>query len=209
MKSLTTQLNTVFLNDYIKCLQSRIEHLKSEVCFLRGELKDKNAFAKTLFNPGSDNKNQKNVYGNQDRRLCVTTNESNILLSQYFTLQYFNNRDNNNKSKYSSNTKNTVLSTQIKENNNDNNEEHEKNLENSNITVENKEIEGNTMNHTKSNVHLAAVHGQEENPTEKSILILGESMVTHINGWDLAKKIKSNCKVKVYVKPFRELRQIV
>ena len=69
-----------FLNDYIKSLQDQIEHLKNEVCFLRGELKGKNAFAKTLFTPGSDNKNQQNVYGNQDRRLCVTTNKK-----QYYT----------------------------------------------------------------------------------------------------------------------------
>ena len=27
-------------------------------------------------------------------------------------------------------------------------------------------------------------------------------MVKHINGWDLTKKIKGNCKVKVYVKRF-------
>ena len=52
-----------FLNDYIKSLLDQIEHVKGKVNFLRGELKDKNAFAKTLFNPGSDYKNQQNVYG--------------------------------------------------------------------------------------------------------------------------------------------------
>ena len=39
-------------------------------------------------------------------------------------------------------------------------------------------------------------------PKENSIVILGDNMVKHVNGWDLAKKMKSNC--KVYVKHFLE-----
>ena len=50
------------------------------------------------------------------------------------------------------------------------------------------------MNRTKSNVQSADDQGQEKNPTEKSIVILGDSMVKHINRWD--------SKVKFYVKPF-------
>ena len=56
--------------------------MKSEMCFLRGELQDKNEFAKTLFNPGSDNKNQQSIHRNQDRKPCLTKNESNTLLKK-------------------------------------------------------------------------------------------------------------------------------
>ena len=101
-----------FLNDYIKSLLDQIEHLKSEVSFLRRELKDKNAFAKTNFNPGSDNKNQQNVYGNQDRKLSVTTNESSTLPKKGKTSS--NNKNNNR-----GNTKKTVLKHN-EENNNKN-----------------------------------------------------------------------------------------
>ena len=87
-------------------------------------------------------------------------------------------------------------------NNNGNNKQHESDLENSDITVEGKEIAGTTMSHTKSNVRSAGVLGQGKNPTEKSIELLGDSKIKNINGWDLAKKIKGNCKVKVHVKPF-------
>ena len=90
------------MNDYIKSLLDQIEHLKSEVSFLRRELKDKNAFAKTNINPGSDNKNQQNVYGNQDRKLSVTTNESSTLPKKGKTSS--NNKNNNR-----GNTKKTVL----------------------------------------------------------------------------------------------------
>lgn len=90
------------MNDYIKSLLDQIEHLKSEVSFLRRELKDKNAFAKTNFNPGSDNKNQENVYGNQDRKLSVTTNESSTLPKKGKT-------SSNNKNNNSGNTEKTVL----------------------------------------------------------------------------------------------------
>lgn len=83
-----------FLNDYIKSLQDQIERLKSEVCFLRGELKGLNEFS-TLFNIGSDNKSQQTVYGNQDLRLCVTTNESNTLPKKDNDKTNNNNTDNN------------------------------------------------------------------------------------------------------------------
>ena len=83
-----------FLNDYIKSLQDQIERLKSEVCFLRGELKGLNEFP-TLFNIGSDNKSQQTVYGNQDLRLCVTTNESNTLPKKDNDKTNNNNTDNN------------------------------------------------------------------------------------------------------------------
>ena len=44
--------------------------------------------------------------------------------------------------------------------------------------------------------------GTRKKPTEKSIVVLGDITVKHINGWDLAKKVKGNCLVKVYVKSF-------
>ena len=42
-----------FLTDYMKSLQDQIEHLKSKVCFLSGELKQKNygtIFERKLWN---------------------------------------------------------------------------------------------------------------------------------------------------------------
>ena len=43
-------------------------------------------------------------------------------------------------------------------------------------------------------------------PKENSIVILGDNMVKHVNGWDLAKKMKSNR--NVYVKNFLGSRPI-
>ena len=47
--------------------------------------------------------------------------------------------------------------------------------------LKDKEIAGTTMSHTKSNAHSAGVQEQEKYPTEKSIVILGDSIVKHIN----------------------------
>ena len=41
-------------------------------------------------------------------------------------------------------------------------------LKNQKLFVENKEIAGTTMSHTKSNVHSVGVQRQEKNSTEKS-----------------------------------------
>ena len=40
--------------------------------------------------------------------------------------------------------------------------------------------------------------------TQKSVIILGDSMVKHINGWEISKRLQSNC--KVYVKQFSGTR---
>ena len=35
---------------------------------------------------------------------------------------------------------------------------------------------------------------------EKSIFVIGDSMVKHLNGWEMSKKLNANC--KVFVKTF-------
>ena len=68
-----------------------------------------------------------------------------------------NNRDNNNKNKNNSNIKNTAFPTQNEKNNNDNDKEHESDIENSKVTVEDKEVAGTTMSHTKlTSIQLAS-----------------------------------------------------
>ena len=45
------------MDEYIKATQDQIASLKSEVMFLRGEVKEKNAFIKQLNNNNNNNSN--------------------------------------------------------------------------------------------------------------------------------------------------------
>ena len=47
---------TDYMNEYIKAMQDLIASLKSEVMFLRGEVKEKNAFIEQLNNNKNNNK---------------------------------------------------------------------------------------------------------------------------------------------------------
>ena len=42
--------------------------------------------------------------------------------------------------------------------------------------------------------------------SKKSIVILGDSMLKHLNGWEMSKKVKSDC--KIFVSIFQAQQQI-
>ena len=123
--------------DYIKSPQDQTEHLKNEANLLTGELNDKNAFAKPIFNTGSYNINKQHACGNQDQSLCDTTSESNTLLKKdkANNRNTDNNRGNNNKNKDNSIFKNTVLPPKDMKNDIENNKTHESDLKNSDIML--------------------------------------------------------------------------
>ena len=56
---------TDYINEYIKAMQDQIASLKSEVMFLRGEAKEKNAFTEQL-NNNNDNNNNKIIINNNN-----------------------------------------------------------------------------------------------------------------------------------------------
>ena len=66
------------------------------------------------------------------------------------------------------------------------------------IRVDKKNDIPNAINSTKSNENKK---DQNRNNKVKSVVIIGDSMIKHLNGWDMSKKVqKSEC--SVYVKSF-------
>ena len=56
------------------------------------------------------------------------------------------------------------------------------------------------MDETKSDESSASKTDNEKSQEQKSIIILGDSMIKHVNGWKISQKLQGNC--KVYVKHF-------
>ena len=60
-----------------------------------------------------------------------------------------------------------------------------------------------SMNHkSNANSQISKDHTDEKqnNTSSKSVIILGDSIIKHTNGWEIARKLKANC--KVYAKSF-------
>ena len=85
-----------------------------------------------------------------------------------------------------------------------------KNIENNgidrekNVTLQNQEIspeknitQSSTEKHTS---HDIRANNSKRSRNKKSVVVLGDNMTKLLNGWEMAKKIQSNC--KVYVKTF-------
>ena len=73
-----------------------------------------------------------------------------------------------------------------------------------NVTLQNQEISPE-KNFTQSSTEKHTSHDTRANNSKrlrnkKSVIILGDSMTKLLNGWEMAKRIQSNC--KIYVKTF-------
>ena len=53
------------------------------------------------------------------------------------------------------------------------------------------------MDKTKSDKSSASKTDNEKNHKQKSVIILGDSMIKHVNGWEISRKLQGNCKVSV------------
>ena len=71
--SLQQDNKTYYMDEYIKAMQDQIASLKSEVMFLRGEVKEKNAFIEQLYNNNNNNIINRNnsSYNNDDMMIIV------------------------------------------------------------------------------------------------------------------------------------------
>ena len=73
-----------------------------------------------------------------------------------------------------------------------------------NVTLQNQEISPE-KNFTQSSTEKHTSHDTRANNSKrlgnkKTVIILGDSMTKLLNGWEMAKRIQSNC--KIYVKTF-------
>ena len=163
--------NNNYLSDYIKSLHDQIQSLKSEVVFLRTELSGKNETINILVD-------------------SVSRKESGNITTDI----HYNAKNNENKI--------TKEVTDIEEPPQQNNEDNEglRNEDNSNA------LEFTSKNNADRDNSSILQEGTElrdkrsSTIEKKNIFILGDSMVKHIYGWEMNKKL--NNKHKVFVRSF-------
>ena len=163
--------NNNYLSDYIKSLHDQIQSLKSELVFLRTELSGQNETINIL-----DDSVSRKESGN------ITTDI------------HYNAKTNENKI--------TKEVTDIQEPPQQNNEDNEglRNEDNSNALESTSK--NNADQHNSSILQEGTKLPDKRSSTieKKNIFILGDSMVEHIYGWEMIKKL--NNKHKVFVRSF-------
>ena len=141
MSCLQKHNKTDYMNEYIKAIQDQIASLKSGVMFLRGEVKEKNAFIEQLNNNNNNNNNNNintDINNNNNNNNSNNNNNNNIINRN--NNNNSNNDDNNILHKTSNsppnisnnNNSSNVLNDIDNDNNNSNNNNNNKNNDNNN-----------------------------------------------------------------------------
>ena len=115
---------TDYMNEYIKAMQDQIASLKSEVMFLRGEVKKKNAFIEQLNNNDNDNDNNNNNNDDDDYDNNIphkTSNSSPNISNNDNSSNVLNDVDNDNDDDDDDDDDNNNNNSNSNNNNNDNN----------------------------------------------------------------------------------------
>ena len=58
-----------------------------------------------------------------------------------------------------------------------------------------KDLSNNTDKRNPKSENKQVIKKNNDTKTQKSVIILGDSMVKHINGWEISKRLQSDCKV--------------
>ena len=170
----------VYGNSTSEISERFINHLEEQISFLREQLRNKDKIINSLINQLSKNSEviRIPIINPQDKNIFLKTAEENMTPV---------------KQKLSHNTEttnNTDLNTSV--------------IKTSKVdfTIEkSNEIETDLSNNTdKLNPKLEnkqEIRTNSDIKTQKSVIILGDSMVKHINGWEISKRLQSDCKVCV------------
>ena len=62
------------------------------------------------------------------------------------------------------------------------------------------DLSNNTDKINPKSENKQVIRKDNDTKTQKSVIILGDSMVKHINGWEISKRLQPDC--KVYLKQF-------
>ena len=167
-------------------MQDLITSFKSEVMFLRGEVKEKNAFIEQLNNNNNNNNNIFNRNNNSNNNKVFSTNKSSSSKNNNSNVVATGKTNDSNTTFRSKKYKkyNKIYNNNGSINSNSNNNENNSN---------NKSSNDNKVNSTPSS------------PTSKeTVFILGDSMVKKLNGFLLTLKLNHKCLVKV--RPFNSAK---
>ena len=162
--------------------------MESQILFLQRELNEKNQLVNSLLdqlskcndiikvNQESSSKNKVKPSENDS-----STNQDNITETNTTA-----NKESNKSGK-----KNELNETPSEEKNDKSNSQQNTSISGSNNSKSEK---------TRSDKLLASKTDNKKDHKQKSVIILGDSMIKHVNSWEISRKLQGNC--KVYVKHF-------
>ena len=175
-------------------------HILEEVHFLRKQLKSKDEMINSLLNQLAKCNDmlelQKSNHSSSSSSSSSSSPSSSLLLSLPLSSSPSSSPSSSSSSSSSDTnllpTPETIEKEKLQKNNVQNT------VTGEHIRVDKENDISNASNSTKTDENKK---DQNRNNEVKSVVIIGDSMIKHLNGWDMSKKVhKSEC--KVYVKSF-------
>ena len=152
-----------------------INQLEEQISFLREQLRNKDKIINSLINQLSKNSEviQTTVINPQDKKKITEENATPVKQKLSHNAETTNITDLNT----------SVIKTP-----------------NVDFTVEKsneieKDLSNNTDKRNPKSENKQVIIKNNDTKTQKSVIILGDSMVKHINGWEISKRLQSDCKV--------------
>ena len=165
-----------------------IGHLESQTLFLQRELNEKNQLVNSLLDQLSKCNDiiKVNQESSSKNKVKPFENDSSTNHDQFTETNTTANKESKKLGK-----KNELHETPSEEKNDKSNSQQNTSVSGSN---------NNKSEKTKSDKLLASKTNNKKDHKQKSVIILGDSMIKHVNGWEISRKLQRNC--KVYVKHF-------
>ena len=165
-----------------------IGHLESQILFLQRELNEKNQLVNSLLDQLSKCNDIIKINQESSSKNKVKPFESDSSTNQD---KFTETNTTANKESNKSGKKNELNETPSEEKNDKSNSQQNTSIRGSN---------NNKSEKTRSHKLLASKTDNKKDHKQKTVIILGDSMIKHVNGWEISRKLQGNC--KVYVKHF-------
>ena len=166
-----------------------IGHLESQILFLQRELNEKNQLVNSLLDQLSKCNDIIKINQESSSKNKVKPFESDSSTNQD---KFTETNTTANKESNKSGKKNELNETPSEEKNDKSNSQQNTIIRGSN---------NNKSEKTRSDKLLASkTDDNKKDHKQKTVIILGDSMIKHVNGWEISRKLQGNC--KVYVKHF-------
>ena len=161
--------------------------MESQILFLQRELNEKNQLVNSLLDQLSQCNEiiKVNQESSSKNKVKPFQNDSSTNEDKFTETNTIANKESNKSGK-----KNELNETPSEEKNDKSNSQRNTSISGSN---------NNKSEKTRSDKLLASKTDNKKDHKEKSVIILGDSMIKHVNGWEISRKLQ-NC--KVYVKHF-------
>ena len=165
-----------------------INHLEEQISFLKEQLRNKDKIVNSLINQLSKNSEVKQtpVVNPQDKKKITEENVTPVKQKLSYNTETINNTDSINTA--------VIKTSRV-----------DFTVEKTNETE--KDLSNNTDKINSKSKNKQAIRKNNDTKIQKLVIVLVNSMVKHINGCEISKRVQSEC--KVYLNSFQVLEQNV